>query len=145
MKPEAWGQVFWTVPSFTSNRKASLQTWNSKVVEDSQCLSHGTAEAVHHQKKAVGQTGDGIEGRWQQAIQDKGYLGQRHLRQQVGVRSATRLVLSGSMKKLPWGKKYLGTFVSSSVPQETNQLLPQGVSGEANSNSSAHQLCSANG
>ena len=65
MQPKAWGQVLWTVPSFTSDKKAGLQTRTSEVVEDAQCLSHITAEAKHHHKEADKQTGDrtGIQDR----------------------------------------------------------------------------------
>ena len=101
MQLEAGGQVLRTVPSFTSSRKASLQTRTSEAVEDPQCFSRITAGAGHHKEGAGGRTGNGTGGRRQQGVQGRGYSGQRHLRQQVGIRSATRPVLSGGMEGLP--------------------------------------------
>ena len=63
MQPEAWGQVFWTVPSFISNKKTSLQTRIFEAVEDPQCLLRVTARAEYHQEGADGQMENGTGGR----------------------------------------------------------------------------------
>ena len=63
MQLEAWGQVFWAVLTFTSSRKASLQTRTSEAVEDAQYLSRVTAGAGHYQEGAEGQMGEGL-GTW---------------------------------------------------------------------------------
>ena len=72
-------------------------------MEDAQCLSRITARARHHQEGVGRQMGEGTgtRGRQQQGVRDRSYLRQHRLCQQVGVRSATRPVLSGSMERLP--------------------------------------------
>ena len=147
MQPEARGQVLWTVPSFISSRKASLQTRTSEAVEDAQCLSCVTARAKHHQEGACGQTGDGtrIRGWREQVVQGRGYFGQRRLCQQVGVRSATRPILPSSVEGTSQGKKYWETIICSSAPKKADQFLLQRSLRKANSGFSSHRFHSANG
>ena len=68
-----WSQVLWTVLSFTSSRKASLQTRASKAVEDPQYFLYVTAGAGHHKEGTGGQTNDGTRGWQQRRIQGRGY------------------------------------------------------------------------
>ena len=49
------------------------------------------------------------------------------------------------MEGLPQGRKYLGTIVNRLAPKKADQLLSQGLPGEANCNFSAHWFHSANG
>ena len=63
---------------------------------------------------------DGTGNLQQWGVQGRDDLKQRHLRQQVKVRSATRAILPGSVEEIPQGRKYLETIIYNSTPKKAD-------------------------
>ena len=115
-------------------------------MEDSQRFSYIFAGTRHHKEEASEWYAARFRVQGWQWWEVRGWW---HLKQcglyQGVSKTATKALLSGLVEKLPWGRKYLGAYISNPVSSKACHRLSQRQPREADSNICPCQYNSTNG